>query len=79
MRTKTKAQVQIEQQLLYNLAQVIEAFPQYTVAQHICHFLRKKNELKDAYHWSDELLLNKLEAYYDELKTELVNIGEEDY
>lgn len=75
---KTKNQVQTEQQFLYNLAQVIEAFPQYTIAQHLCHFLRKKNEFKDVYFWSDEILLNKIESYYDELKEDLlVNTEEE--
>ena len=72
MIPKTKAQVQVEQQLLYNLAQVVEAFPQYTMAQHLCHFLRKKGELKDVYFWPDDMLLNKLEAYYDELKNDLL-------
>jgi hypothetical protein len=75
---KTKNQVQVEQQILYNLTQIVEAFPQYTIAQHICHFLRKKTEAKDVYFWSDELLLRKIEAYYDELKGELLNSIPED-
>jgi hypothetical protein len=79
---KAKAQIQIEQQVIYTLAQVIEAFPQYTIAQHLCHFMRKKEELKETYFWSDEALLNKLELYYDELKRDLAldieNIDDED-
>lgn len=73
MIPKTKNQVQVEQQILYNLAQVVEAFPQYTTAQHLLHILRRKKEVKESYDWSDELLLSKFEAYYDELKTDLVN------
>lgn len=77
---KTKAQIQIEQQFLHTLAQIIEAFPQYTIAQHICHFMRKKAEARDSYFWVDEGVLNKLELYYDELKNELIiDIDDEDY
>lgn len=77
--TKPKSQVQIEQQFLYNLAQVLEAFPQYTIAQHLSHFMRKKNDNKEAYFWSNELLLSKIEEYYDELKSDLtLNIETED-
>ncbi len=75
---KTKNQIQIEQQILYNFAQIIEAFPQYTVSQHISHFLRKKRETKDVYFWSDELVLKKIEEYYDELKTDLILEIDED-
>lgn len=73
MQIKTKEQVQIEQQILYNLSQILEAFPQYNFTQHLCHILRKKSELKDVYFWGDEKLLSKVEEYYEELKTELIN------
>lgn len=76
---KTKSQIQIEQQVLFNLAQIIEAFPQYTIAQHLVHFLRKKRETKDVYFWSDEFILKKIEEYYDELKTDLIHEIDEDY
>lgn len=69
---KTKAQVQIEQQFLYNLAQVLEAFPQYSISQHIVHFTRRKGIKQELYDWSDERALQKLEEYYNELKTTLI-------
>lgn len=75
---KTRAQIQIEQQFLFTLAQIIEVFPQYTIGQHIAHFTRKKNELKTVYFWSDEVLLSKLEAYYDELKNDLSTSTDDD-
>lgn len=78
MSIKTKHQVQVEQQILYNLAQIVEAFPQYTVSQHLLHILRRKNEDKEAYFWSEELLLSKVEDYYEELKVELVNQPEDE-
>ena len=77
---KTKQQVQIEQQVLYLLAQIIEICPQYTLSQHFSHFLRRKGEAKDVYFWSDQQVLNKVEAYYDELKNDLLsNKSDEEY
>jgi len=76
---KTKNQIQVEQQILFNLAKIIEAFPQYTIAQHFSHFLRKKKEGKDVYFWSDETILKKVEEYYDELKTDLIHETDEEY
>jgi hypothetical protein len=78
MKTKTKEQTQIETQIFYNLVQIVESFPQYTLSQHIFHFLRKKADPQDPYIWSDEKLLKKIEKYYDELNTELVSPKEED-
>lgn len=72
MAHKTKQRVQIEQQFLYTLSKVVESFPQYSIAQHLAHFLRKKNETKEVYFWQDELVLQKLEDYYDELKVTLI-------
>ena len=69
---KTKSRVQVEQQFLYNLSQIVESIPQYTLAQHLIHMLRRKNENKEAYFWSDETMLQKTEEYYEELKTDLI-------
>lgn len=82
MQTKTKQQIRIEQQFLYTLAQIIEIFPQYTIAQHLSHFMRSKGvETKSVYFWNDETILRKLEAYYDELKNDLLNqeLNEDEY
>lgn len=76
MNVKTKQQVQIEQQFLYNLAQIIEAFPQYKIGEHLGHFLRKKGEKQEFYYWSNDLILQKIEEYYNELKETLVAIGQ---
>jgi len=77
---KTKQQIRVEQQFLYNLAQIIELFPNYTLAQHLTHFLRRKDDASQgSYFWNDELLLHKVESYYDELKDELINGVEEEY
>lgn len=73
---KEKGRIEIEQQFLYILSQIIEIFPQYTVCEHLGHILRRKGEGKEFYFWSDETALKKIEAYYDELKTELLNPAE---
>ena len=74
--SKNKKDIQIENQIFYLLRNICEMFPQYTFSQHLCHILRKKVDLQEAYEWTDEKLLNKVEKYYDELQTELVNITE---
>lgn len=78
MNIKTKKQIQVEQQILYNLSQIVELAPQYTFSQHLLHFLRRKNETKDVYFWSDEITLKKIEEYYDELKNDLLTDIPED-
>lgn len=70
---KDKRKIQIEQQVFHILLDIVELYPQYTLSQHLCHILRKKGENKEAYFWSDEVLLKKFEDYYDELKQELTN------
>lgn len=72
--SKNKKDIQIENQIFYLLRNICEMFPQYTFSQHLCHILRKKSDFQEAYDWTDEKLLNKVEKYYDELQTELVNI-----
>jgi hypothetical protein len=73
-----KYDVRLQKHILYLLTQSLELFPQYTIAQHLCHILRKKGDVKEPYFWDDLTLLKKVEHYYDELQTELVNQIEED-
>jgi hypothetical protein len=77
MNVKTKQETQVEQQIFYNLVQIVESFPQYTLAQHVHHFTRKKSDDQESYFWSDEKLLKKVEKYYDELQQELMLPKEE--
>lgn len=70
--------IRTQKQFLYNLAQIIELFPQYSIAQHVLHFLRPKGD-KDPYFWSNESLLKKIEQYYDELKQDLLLNKTEEY
>ena len=71
-KNRLNDKIRYQKQFLYNIAQIIEIFPQYSITQHIWHILRRKNESKEAYFWSDELLLKKTEQYYDELKQDLL-------
>jgi hypothetical protein len=62
-------QIQIKSQIIHNFVEVIELFPQYTLAQHMVHILRPQT---GCYQWSDAELLKKVEKYRDELENELV-------
>jgi len=64
--------------ILHNLAMIVEKFPQYTLAQHLSHFMRSKGEQKDKYFWEDSFVLNKIEDYYDELCVDLEPIKTEE-
>lgn len=70
---KDKRKIQVEQQVFHILLDIVELYPQYSLSQHLCHILRKKEDSKEAYFWSDEILLKKFEDYYDELKQDLSN------
>ena len=66
----SKQNAQIKQQIFHHFIEIVEAFPQYTIAQHITHILRP---ITGSYQWSDEALLKKFEQYRDELDTELAD------
>lgn len=67
---KDRSKVQVEQQFIYLIMNIIETYPQYSLSQHLCHILRKKNEGEEAYYWDEEKFLKKVEDYYDELNNE---------
>lgn len=75
---KTKEDVQLEKRFLFNLSNILESFPQYTISQHLCHLLRKKSDSKEAYFWTDEDITRKIEKYYDELLEDLSQLKEEE-
>lgn len=80
--TVEKIKLQAREQILHNFVKILEEFPQYSIAQHFCHILRKKNENIETYFWSDELLLKKFEHYLDELRNDLAldkNLPKEEY
>lgn len=75
---KDKKRIQTEQQIFHILVNVVELCPQYTLAQHFCHVLRTKGVKQEAYFWTDEELLKVFEDYYDEIKSDLLIIINED-
>lgn len=74
MTTVDKQTMQIKQLIFHNIMQIVEQFPQYTIAQHLAHIMRKKSDSQKSYYWSDEKLLKKFEDYKDELESELASI-----
>lgn len=72
INTEERAKKQAKEQIFHNMVQIIDSFPQYSIAQHFYHLLRKKGDPKDPYFWTDQEFLKKIEHYYDELNNELV-------
>ena len=66
-----KKKKQVEEQIFYHLMLIVQSYPQYSIAQHIAHVMRKKGDLEEAYYWNDEKLLKRFEEYRDELDREL--------
>lgn len=71
-----KQKIQTKQQIFHHFVEIVELFPQYTIAQHMVHILRPHT---GCYNWTEEDLLKKFEKYRDELENELVdNVTQED-
>lgn len=64
-----KQKIQTKQQIFHHFVEIVELFPQYSIAQHIVHVMRPQT---GSYQWDDEELLKKFEKYRDELENELV-------
>lgn len=71
-----KVRMQTTQQIFHNLLEIVELYPQYSVAQHLAAISRKKSSTgKELFHWSDQELLKKIENHKTELEGEdLMNI-----
>lgn len=71
-----KVRMQTTQQIFHNLLEIVELYPQYSVAQHLAAISRKKSSTgKELFHWSDQELLKKIESHKTELEGEdLMNI-----
>jgi len=78
MIKKTRDRIQAEQQIFHLLLNINELFPQYSITQHLLHVLRKKEDLKEPYYWSEDVLLKKVEDYYDELHNDLITLKMEE-
>lgn len=66
-----KKKMQVIQQLFHNLSEIVELYPQYSVAQHLSAILRRKSEGGKQFHlWDNDELLKKIEQHKDELEGE---------
>lgn len=63
--TNTKEKARIKQLILQELLEISELWLHIPSAQHLCTIMRP---YKDAYYWSDEMLLKKIEKYRAELE-----------
>ena len=66
-----KKRAQILQQIFHNLSEIVELYPQYSVAQHLSAILRRKSDVGKQFHlWDNDELLKKVEQHKDELEGE---------
>jgi hypothetical protein len=69
--TQDKRRMQVIQQIFYNLTEVVELYPQYSVSQHLSAILRRKSsDGKEFHFWSNDELLKKIEQHKEELEGE---------
>lgn len=76
----SRKRMQTAQQILHNLLDIIELHPQYSIPQHLCSILRRKNaEGPEFFFWSDEELLKRIEQHKEELHgDEFMNLNIEE-
>ena len=61
--------MRVRAEIFHNLTEIIELYPTYTIAQHLTTILRRKNEkAKEAYQWSNDELLKRIEQHKAELE-----------
>jgi hypothetical protein len=64
------AGIKHKQLVLKELLEITELWSETDIAKHLCTIMRP---YKDAYNWTDALLLKKIELYRNELENEFVN------
>lgn len=60
-----REKMRIKQLVLQELLEIIELWPDVDVTHHLCSIMRPH---KDVYHWTDEMLLKKIEKYRAEIE-----------
>jgi hypothetical protein len=74
-----KKKLQLRAQILHNLVEIFELFPQYSIVHHVATITRKKDSnAKEFYHWTEEEFLNRIEKHKDELEGDQLMSNEED-
>lgn len=75
-----KKKTRTVQEIMHNLIEVFEMYPQYSIAQHLwCIQRRKSVDAKKFFFWSDEEVLKSIEKHKEELSgEELMSITSED-
>jgi hypothetical protein len=74
-----KKKGQTRAQILHNLVEVFELFPQYSIVHHLATITRRKDsKAKEFYHWTEEEFLKRVEQHKDELEGDQLMSSEED-
>ena len=72
--------MRVRAEIFHNLTEIIELYPTYTISQHLTTILRRKDpKAKEAYQWTNDELLKRIEQHKAELEgDDLMNdLGEE--
>lgn len=78
LQTNSKQALRIRQLIIHGLVEILELYPQYSIAQHLCYLTDRKLEGKDCYKFTDNEILKEIEKYNEKLEEEVIE-GEEVY
>lgn len=72
-----KKKMQTTQQIFHILLELTELYPDKTICQHLTTIMRRKNPgIKEAYFWSNDTLLKRIESYKQELESDSLEDGQ---
>ncbi len=72
--TDNKKDIRTRQLIVHEVAEIIEAYSEYTVAQHLSYILDKIN----SYYFDNERFLKEVQKYRSKLEDDIIE-GEEEY
>lgn len=74
-----KKKLQVRAQILHNLVETFELFPQYTIVHHLATITRRKDpNAKEFYFWTEDEFLKRVEQHKSELEGDQLMTNEDD-
>ena len=72
--TESKQKMRVIQLIIHELVELLELYPQYSVAQHLSYLSDKKG----FYRFTDDQVIKEIQRYRNKLEDEILS-GEEEY
>lgn len=72
--TESKQKMRIIQLIIHELIEILELYPQYTVAQHLDYLC----DIKGFYRFTDDKVIKEIQRYRNKLEDEIL-AGQEEY